>query len=83
MGQPTGYVFDYEETQHVDHLGTDGHIHELWWDSHGWHHDDLTAATGAPPAISNPSGYPFAHQGTQHVVYTAADHHVTELYWRP
>jgi hypothetical protein len=81
----SGYVFDAQGTQHVVYLGTDLHIHELRWDTHGWHHHDLTAATGAPtPAQtvgSGPAGYVFDAQGTQHVVYTAGDSHVHEL-WR-
>ncbi len=32
---------------------------ELWWDANGWHHNDLTAATGAPEARAVPSGYMF------------------------
>src|SRR5262245_31423295 len=37
---PWGYVFAAQGTQHVVYLGlgaggqgTDGHVHELWWDS--------------------------------------------------
>ena len=29
---PTGYVFGFENTLHVDYLGAEGHIHELWRD---------------------------------------------------
>jgi hypothetical protein len=91
--QPTGYMFDAQGTQHVvfqglgaDPYTTDGHVHELWWDSQGWHHNDLTAATGAPLAETYPMGYGFVAQGTQHVVYQATqatDFHVIELYWTP
>ncbi len=85
---PAAYVFDAQGTQHVLYQaigtpGTDGHIHELWWDGNGWHHNDLTAATGAPLAHedSSPLGYVFAAQGSQHVVYSATDGRVIELYW--
>jgi hypothetical protein len=40
-GQPTGYAFEAQNTQHVDFRGTDGHIHEVWWDESGptgWHY---------------------------------------------
>jgi hypothetical protein len=30
-GDPVGYMFDAQGTQHVDCRGLDGHIHELWW----------------------------------------------------
>ena len=54
-------MFDSQGTQHVDYRGSDGHIHELWWDGNGWHTNDLTGATGAtvapetpPPTCSTP-----------------------------
>ena len=62
-GQATGYVFDAQGTQHVFYTASDQHVHELWWDSSGWHHNDLTVATGAPisaglrlPTYSLPKG---------------------------
>jgi hypothetical protein len=85
-GRPTGYVYRPNETQHVNYRGTDGHIHELWWDNNGWHHHDLTIATDAPPAFGDPTGYEFTPnvgQGTQHVVYITRDHHLIELQWAP
>jgi hypothetical protein len=84
-GRPTGYVFRPDETQHVVYAGTDGHIHELWWDNSGWHHNDLTIATHAPPAGGDPTGYEFTPnvgQGTQRVVYTSSDHHIIQLQWK-
>ena len=81
---PTGYAFDAQGTQHVVYLATDAHIHELWWDSNGWHHNDLTAAAGsAPLASSDPVGYAFNAQRTQHVVYVTSNPagHIIELWW--
>jgi catechol 2,3-dioxygenase-like lactoylglutathione lyase family enzyme len=84
---PHGYVFDSQGTQHVVYLaesgqGLDGHIIELWWDSNGWHHNDLTVSSGgAPLAVGRPTGYAFDHQQTQHVVYRAASGHIIELWW--
>ena len=81
-GRPTGYVFDAQQTQHVIYRADSGHVLELWRDSNGWHHNDLTlAAGGAPEPASNPTGYVFASQGTQHVVYLAEDAHIHELWW--
>ena len=83
--EPTGYAFEAEGTQHVVYPGADTHIHELWWDANGWHHNDLTAATGAPQVdglVGNTLlGYPFENQGTQHIVYMGPDNHVYELWW--
>jgi hypothetical protein len=42
----SSYVFENQNTQHVNYIGVDSHIHELWWDSSGWHAHDLTAAAG-------------------------------------
>ena len=81
-GDPIGYLFDAQGTQHVIYRGTGNHIHELWWDSSGWHHNDLTnASPGAPAAVSNPGAYMFNAQGTQHVIYRGADNHIHELWW--
>jgi hypothetical protein len=77
------YVFEAQGTQHVVYeAGSDHHIEELWSDSTGWHTEDLTAATGAPPAgAGDLAGYVLAAQGTQHVVYEAgSDHHIEELW---
>jgi hypothetical protein len=82
LGEPFGYIFAAQGTQHVNYRGPDNHIHELWWDNQGWHHNDLTAtAAGAPNAIGDPYGYVFAAQGTQHINYRGTDNHVHELWW--
>ena len=65
------------------YVGQDLHIHELWWDNNGWHHNDLTAAAGAPlPAVNQSmSGYAFEAQRTQHVIYVGQDPDIHELWW--
>jgi hypothetical protein len=86
---PFAYVFEAAGTQHVDYAGVDGHVHELWWDSSGWHHIDLTATTGAPELSGSrtnaPTAYVFAAYGTQHIVFVAdqgpTTGHVHEI-WR-
>jgi hypothetical protein len=80
-GDPAGYIFTAQNTQHVDYRGTDGHIHELWWDTSGWHHNDLTNAASAPTASGDPGGYVFAAESTQHVDYRGTDGHIHELWW--
>jgi hypothetical protein len=84
------YIFNQQDTQHVDYAGGDGHIHELWWDSNGWYHNDLTNASGAPALsgesrANGPGGYMFAAQGTQHVVFVGEENesggHIHELWW--
>jgi hypothetical protein len=81
---PTGYVFPYDGTLHVNYTGLDGNIHEFWRDAVGWNWNNLTlAAFGAPPAISNPSAFVYLAENSQHVVYTADNHHLIELEWTP
>jgi len=83
---PVGYVFASQGTQHVNYLGPDSHIHELWWDNKGWHHNDLTVSSGAPVSTSAfciPVGYGFDAQGTQHVFYRDDNLHITQLTWTP
>jgi hypothetical protein len=85
------YAFDANATGHVFDVGCrDHHVHELWSDSTGWHTDDLTAATGAPPVSDEPptgvgvTGYAFAAQSTQHLFYVSdLDNHIHELWWGP
>ncbi len=95
-GIPTaGYAFNAQYSQHVIYLaGLEGQedgsmntanasIHELWWDTNGWHHNDLTAATGAPFGYPD-AGYAFESQYTQHVVYVGPDdRHIHALRWDP
>jgi hypothetical protein len=80
-GGASGYPFPAQGTQHVLYPDGSGHVHELWWNIHGWHHNDLTDVTGAPHTSTSPFGYVFAAQGTQHVTYVGDDSHVHELWW--
>ena len=80
-GDPAGYMFIAQGTQHVVYRAADNHIHELWWDNTGWHHNDLSAAASAPAAAGNPCGYVFAAQNTEHVDYLGTDKHIHELWW--
>ena len=55
----SGYVFDAQGTQHVAYIGVDSHVHELWWNTSGWHHLASRRPTGeigqgasAPPLPS-------------------------------
>ncbi|HTP24328.1 MAG TPA: hypothetical protein VMK12_01550, partial [Anaeromyxobacteraceae bacterium] len=79
-GNPRGYVFVAQGTQHVVYRNANGHVQELW-SGGGWKTDDLTGNTGAPPAAGNPRGYVFDAQGTQHVVHRDANGRIQELWW--
>ena len=85
----SAYAFEDQRTQHVIYNGQDPDIHELWWDNNegDWHHNDITAAAGAPPPAGNQSmsAYAFEDQHTQHIIYVgfAQGFHIHELWWAP
>jgi hypothetical protein len=43
-----GYATTFNNQQHVNFIGTDNHVHELFYDNI-WHHNDLTLLAAAPP----------------------------------
>jgi hypothetical protein len=80
-GDPAGYTWDVDKTEHAVYRGIDGHIHELWFNGQ-WNYNDLTSAAGNPPlATGKPAGYTYATDKTEHVVYRGADGHMYELYF--
>ena len=80
----TAYTWDIDQTQHVVHRSLpDGHIQELWFhQGNGWNHNDLTTATGSPPAANALTGYTWNLDQTQHVVYNSRDFGLYELRFR-
>ncbi|WP_285115638.1 hypothetical protein [Leifsonia sp. fls2-241-R2A-40a] len=87
-GTPVGYAFEAGlfqpvATQHVVYTGADGFVHELWWSTGAWHHNDIAARVGAPPAWSEPAAFVEVDLGTQNVFYLSDAHHIVELQWRP
>jgi hypothetical protein len=69
--------------QHVAFVSPDQHVRELYYPlaGGGWACADLTAATGAPVAVSGSALTSWADPGYQHVVFVSADQHVRELYY--
>lgn len=69
--------------QHVDFIGVDGHVHELYIHPNAqWINNDLTqkAPNSTPPAPDSPlSGY-WGSNNSQHVNFIGTDGHVHELY---
>ena len=56
------------QQQHVNFIGTDGSVHELYYDG-SWKHNNLTQLTGAPgPRVGiGLDGYATNYNGQQHV----------------
>jgi hypothetical protein len=85
-GNPFGYVFNSQVTQHVVYRGTNNRLNELHKDNQGWHWVDLSyvaqgAPNGVPDAASDLSGYAFEADGTQHIFYRSGNNRLNELYW--
>lgn len=82
IGVPSGYAVNSRNTRHVlfaGHDHTPNHVHELTWDSRGWHYRDLTTATDAP-AAQDPHGFAADTDATRHVIFRGLhDHHIYEL----
>ena len=72
--------------QHVNFIGSDGHVHELYILPHGsWVNNDLNKLSGnsiAPSRTSSLCAYLGPDNG-QHVNFIATDGHVHELYIAP
>jgi hypothetical protein len=79
-GDPAGYTWSVDNTQHVVYRSGDGHIHELWFNG-TWNHNDLTVATCWGSAAGDPAGYTWNVDNTQHVVYRGGDGHIHELWY--
>ena len=77
-----GYATTFNNQQHVNFIGTDNHVHELFYDNQ-WHHNDLTLLASAPPVGSGAhiDGYQTEFNNQQHVNFIGTDNHVHELYY--
>jgi hypothetical protein len=74
-----------DNSQHVNFIARDGHVHELYIHPRaGWVDNDLTIfARGTPAAInSSLDGY-WGSDSSQHVNFVAVDGHIHELYIHP
>ena len=73
------------DSQHVNYIGTDKHVHELYITAGAaWVDNDLTEEAGAVPPITTPAtsaleGYRLSDD-SQHVFFIGTDNHVYELY---
>lgn len=58
----------------IDYLGQDQHVHQLYYDSTGWHASDLTAVTGATLAANGSSL-------DGHITYVGIDQHIHQIWF--
>jgi hypothetical protein len=78
---PDGYRLS-DDSQRVNFIGTDNHVHELYITrGAGWVDNDLTAIAGAVPPKANTAldGYRLSDD-SQHVNFFGTNNHVHELY---
>jgi hypothetical protein len=81
VGDPTGYTWDVDDTQHVVFRDDSGGLHELWFKrGRGWMEGGLNSAQSVD-AVGDPCGYTWDVDDTQHVVYLGDDEHVHELWF--
>lgn len=79
IGNPFGYVWHGDSTQHVIYRGMDGRIHELWSGGSGWTHKNVTVQMRVTPAAGDPVGYAWDETDGQHIFYRGTDGQVHEL----
>ena len=84
---PVDAYWQQDNSQHVNFIAADGHVHELYVapGRAGWEDNDLTAASGCPVAAA-PGSALEAFYGTdtsQHVHFVGSDGHLWELYANP
>jgi hypothetical protein len=78
---PKGYDFPALGTHNVVYVGTDGHLHVLFWTTGAVSRKDLTALSGASPPAGDPFPYVSPQYSVQNVIYRGNDGHLHELYW--
>jgi Abnormal spindle-like microcephaly-assoc'd, ASPM-SPD-2-Hydin/Fungal fucose-specific lectin/Galactose oxidase, central domain len=71
-----------DDSEHVNFIGTDSHVHELTHTGAGWVDHDLTTLAGAGAVLPNPNsaldGFPLSDD-SEHVFFIGTDSHVHEL----
>ncbi len=86
-GNPMGYVWEHDNTQHVIYRGVDNNIHELFFKKalagSKWEHGGaLNVTAGTPAAAGDPAGFSWEEDKSQHVVYRGADNQIYELWYQ-
>ena len=84
VGDPSGYDWGHDKTQHIVYRGADNQIHELWQRKGAdWKYGGaINQKLGAPPAAADPAGFAWEGDDTQHVVYVGQDNQIHELWQR-
>ncbi len=80
-----GRLLGHRRQQHVNFIGTDNHIHELYIaPGRNWVDNDLTAlASAAAPTVGSALDGYWGTDSSQHVNFIGTDNHIHELYIAP
>ncbi|MEJ7739507.1 MAG: hypothetical protein WKF97_18950 [Chitinophagaceae bacterium] len=80
-GDPFAWFTPAEDTHRIVYRAANGHLYELFWPNVApVQGRDLTALSGAPPAIGNVSGGYNPSDNTQHVIFHSANGRMHELW---
>ena len=86
IGSSLAAYWGSDSSQHVNFVGVDGHLHELYIapNAAGWVDNDLTKLAAAVPPVAGTAldGY-WGSDSSQHVNFTGVDGDVHELYIAP
>jgi hypothetical protein len=66
--------------EHVLYIGSDGHVHQLYFNG-TWVDQDLTALANGPQVLNYYALTSFADSAGEHVLYIGTDNHVHQLYY--
>ncbi|HEX7733277.1 MAG TPA: hypothetical protein VF458_00385 [Ktedonobacteraceae bacterium] len=76
-----GYEWRDGRCQQIAFVSEDGHIHELYMTAgQTWQHADLSAITGASPAMNVMTGYAWDSGHSKQIAYLGRDGRIHELY---
>lgn len=86
MSPLTSHYGAENRRENVFYIGSEGHVHELWSDGHGWHSSDLSQAAGDADEptlrpMSPLTSYGWPEDGTEHVFYVGASGDLWELWY--
>ena len=79
-------VYDDRDVQHIAHVGTDGKIHELFFQiggNQGWLHNLPSAAQGAIPVapFTSPTSWYTTPENIQHIAHVGTDAQIHALFY--
>jgi hypothetical protein len=66
--------------EHIAHVGTNGHVYQLYGHSGTWQDQDLTSMSGAGNTAATNTGLTSFVDSFEHIVYLGTNQHVYQFY---